>query len=50
MEIINLSKKKFSELKPFELPNSVFNTEAKMYELEKGRKPYILKKLYNLGF
>lgn len=47
MEIINLSKKKFSELKPFELPNSVFNTEAKMYELEKGRKPYILKKLYN---
>ena len=43
----NLSKKEFGNLKPLELPKSVFNTEAKMYEFERRRKQYVLKRLYN---
>ena len=43
MEVINLSKKEFGNLKPLELPKSVFNTEAKMYEFERRRKQYVLK-------
>ena len=49
MEVINLSQKQFSTLKPLEIPKSVFNTEAKMYEFEKRRKQYVLKRLYNDG-
>ena len=49
MEVINLSKKEFGNLKPLELPKSVFNTEAKMYEFERRRKQYVLKRLYNDG-
>ena len=31
MKITNISEKKFNSLKPFELPNNVFNNEGKMY-------------------
>ena len=33
MEVINLSKKRFESLEPYELPENIFNTEAKMYTL-----------------
>ena len=33
MEVINLSKKRFESLEPYELPANIFNTEAKMYVL-----------------
>ena len=33
MEVINLSKKRFDALEPYELPTNIFNTEAKMYIL-----------------
>ena len=33
MEVINLSKKRFDSLEPYELPANIFNTEAKMYTL-----------------
>lgn len=33
MEVINLSKKRFESLEPYELPANIFNTEAKMYTL-----------------
>lgn len=33
MEIINLSKKRFETLEPYELPTNIFNTEAQMYVL-----------------
>lgn len=47
MEVINLSKNQFANLSRFELPASVFNTEAQMYEIQMKRKNYILKRLYN---
>lgn len=47
MEVINLSKKKFRNLKPLKLPKSVLNTETKIYKFERGKKQYILKQIYN---
>ena len=50
MEVINLSKKRFQSLEPYELPANIFNTEAKMYTLPiKNRWQTvnkILKRLY----
>ena len=50
MEVINLSKKRFESLEPYELPANIFNTEAKMYTLPiKNRWQTvnkILKRLY----
>lgn len=50
MEVINLSKKKFESLEPYELPATIFNSEAKMYTLPiKNRWQTInklLKRLY----
>ena len=33
METINITKKRFASLKPYELPNYVYNTEGTMYVL-----------------
>ena len=50
MKITNISEKRFNSLKPFELPNNIFNTEGQMYiytEKEKWEtKEYVMKKLY----
>lgn len=50
MEVMNLSEKKFASLERYELPQEIFNTEAKMYILPLKKRwetiDKILKKLY----
>lgn len=51
MQIMNMSEKRFNNLEPLDLPNHIYNTEAKLFILEEKRKwekkKYILKKLFN---
>lgn len=51
MIVTNISEKKFKTLKPFDLPNNVFNTEGQMYiytEKDKWEtKEYVMKKLFH---
>ncbi len=51
MQVVEISKKRFKELEPLKLPQSIFNTEAKMYLLpgKRGwaRQNYVLKSLYH---
>lgn len=50
MQILNMSRRRFETLKPLELPNSVFNTEAQMFIVpgknKWSKKQSILKRLY----
>ena len=50
MQIYNISKKHFNSLKPYKLECGVYNTEARMYEIEIKKKYEtelkLLKKLY----
>ena len=51
MQIMNMSEKRFNNLEPLDLPNHVYNTEAKLFLLEEKKKwekkKYVLKKLFN---
>jgi len=51
MQIFNMSKKRFDNLPPLELPDGVFNTEASMFLIpgknKWNKKPEVLKKLYH---
>lgn len=51
MEILNITKKQFENLKPLELSQNIFNTEAQMYIIPEKNKwktiDKILKQLYN---
>ena len=50
MQATILTKKRFDNLKPYELPNNVFNTEARLYVLKTKEKwknvNKLLKKFY----
>ena len=48
MQTLSLSKKTFQSLPLLELPNSVYNTEGKIYEFSYKRQPKVLKTLYHL--
>ena len=45
MQIYNISKKRFNSLKPYKLECGVYNTEARMYEIEIKKKYEIETKL-----
>lgn len=51
MQILNMSKKRFDNLPPLELPGGVFNTEASMFLIPSKNKwnpnQFVLKKLYH---
>ena len=47
MDVINMSKRKFDSLTRFELPNSVINTEAEIFNFRYKGVDKILKKLYH---
>ena len=49
MKIISLSKKKFGELEELKLSREIFNTEAKIYDLNFRGNPKVLKTLYTLN-
>lgn len=50
MQILNISRRRFDTLKPLELPNTVFNTEAQMFIVpgknQWSKKQSVLKRLY----
>lgn len=50
MQIVNLKRREFNNLKLLELPNNIFNTEAQMYVIPSknkwDKKQTILKRLY----
>lgn len=48
MKVISISKKRFNELKPFNLSKNVTNTEAKMYEFNYKNEEKIVKALFHL--
>jgi len=49
MQIQNLTKNQFENLKPLKLPNYITNTEAQMYlmNMPRNKKSLVLKRLYN---
>lgn len=49
MKIINISKKKFQELKKIDLSREIFNTEGTIYDFEYRGEKKILKTLYTLN-
>lgn len=48
MQTLSLSKKAFRDLKPFDIPREVFNTEGNIYEFRYKRAEKILKALHHL--
>lgn len=49
MKIINVSKKKFQDLKKINLSKEIFNTEGVLYDFNYQGSEKILKKLYILN-